>query len=107
MLFRSRKIALPDSWEAFPSFAIQRHHLDTHRHVNNCQYVRMAEDYFPEGCKVRKLRVEYKKQALLGDTFFPLVYKEEEKTMVIFNASEAAPGKRPDPFAVVEAQFQA
>ena len=106
MDYKPRKIALPDEWEAYPSFAIQRHHLDTHRHVNNCQYVRMAEDYLPEGCKVRGLRVEYKKQALLGDVFYPLIHKEDGETMVIFNTCDIKPGEKPVPYAVVEARYE-
>lgn len=103
MEYKPRKIALPAEWEPFPSFSIQRHHLDTHHHVNNCQYVRMAEDYLPEGCKIRSLRVEYKKQALLGYVFYPLICQSENGTMVIFNTAEAKPGDKLDPYAVVEA----
>ena len=38
MDYAPRKIALPEGMEAQESFAIQKHHLDTHHHVNNCQY---------------------------------------------------------------------
>lgn len=60
-------------------FAIQKHHLDTHHHVNNCQYIRMAADYLPEGFVIRQMRAEYKKQALLGDIFYPSVKQETGK----------------------------
>ena len=38
--------------------------LDTNYHVNNCQYVCMAEDYLPEQFYLQC--AEYKKQARLG-----------------------------------------
>ena len=28
-------------------FPVQKHHLDTNHHVNNCQYIQMAMDYLP------------------------------------------------------------
>lgn len=45
MDYAPRKIALPADMEKEEPFAIQKHHLDTHHHVNNCQYIRMAADY--------------------------------------------------------------
>ena len=77
-------------------FAIQKHHLDTHHHVNNCQYIRMAADYLPEGFVVRQMRAEYKKQALLGDVFYPSVKLETGKVTVAFST------KSGEPYAVVE-----
>lgn len=56
MDYAPRKIALPEGMEAQESFAIQKHHLDTHHHVNNCQYIRMGADYLPEGFEIRQMR---------------------------------------------------
>ena len=44
---------------------MQKHHLDTNHHVNNCQYICMAEDFLPEDFKVYQMRAEYKMQAKL------------------------------------------
>ena len=60
MDYAPRKIALPEGMEAQEPFAIQKHHLDTHHHVNNCQYIRMGADYLPEGFEIRQMRAEYK-----------------------------------------------
>ncbi len=79
MDYAPRKIALPEGMEAQEPFAIQKHHLDTHHHVNNCQYIRMGADYLPEGFEIRQMRAEYKKQALLGDVFYPAVKLEMGK----------------------------
>ena len=70
-----RKIRLPEEMPEQTPFVIQEHHLDTNRHVNNAQYVRMAMRYLPAGFETRRLRVEFKKQALLGDTIVPRAAK--------------------------------
>ena len=101
--FAPRKIALPSvaaGWEALPPFEIQRHHLDTHRHVNNCQYVRMAQDILAQDVPVRELRVEYKHQALLGDTFYPFLNHQDGKAYIVFNKEETETPS--DAYAVIE-----
>ena len=54
---------------------VQEYHLDTNHHVNNGQYVRMATAYLPETFAIRELRVEYRSQAMLGDTIRPVRYE--------------------------------
>lgn len=48
-------------------FHIMRQHLDTNQHVNNAQYVDFATQYLPNGRLVRNMKVQYRKQAFLGD----------------------------------------
>mgnify|MGYP000004803716 FL=1 len=96
MEYAPRKITLPDEMTKEKPFAIQKHHLDTHHHVNNCQYIRMAADYLPEGFVIHQMRAEYKKQALLGDVFHPGVKKEEGKVVVSLSNESG------EPYAVVE-----
>ena len=67
MAYAPRKIKLPDDMTSQESFTVQKHHLDTNHHVNNCQYICMAEDFLPEDFKVYQMRAEYKMQAKLGD----------------------------------------
>lgn len=96
MEYAPRKITLPEEMTKEEPFAIQKHHLDTHHHVNNCQYIRMAADYLPEGFVIGQMRAEYKKQALLGDVFYPGVKKEEGKVVVSLSNESG------EPYAVVE-----
>ena len=91
-----RKITLPENMVKEEPFAIQKHHLDTQHHVNNCQYIRMAADYLPEGFAIHQMRAEYKRQALLGDVFYPAVKVEEKNVIVALSAED---GK---PYAIVE-----
>lgn len=79
----SRKIALPEGifvqCEAFP---IRKSHIDTNSHVNNCEYLRIAVDFIPEAfdeTKIRQVRVEYKKPAVLGDILYPrYIFRQDE-----------------------------
>ena len=80
--FEGRKIKLIEGAKGFPSIMIQRHHLDTHRHVNNGQYVQMALDILPEELEIKTLRVEYKKPAVLGDEIFPKLAEDSQRMVV-------------------------
>ena len=66
-------------WRKKPSFPVRKYHIDTNEHVNNCQYVQMALEVLPEETRVRQIRVEYKKSAVLGDVIFPKVAREENR----------------------------
>lgn len=104
MDYASRKIALPEKMDELLPFTIQSHHLDTHHHVNNCQYVRMAIDCLPEDFGViGKLRVEYKKQALLGDVFYPSIGRMQDKTYIAFFPDKPQENlRKEEPYAIVE-----
>ena len=99
MDYAPRKIPLPSDWTLEQPVPISRHYLDTHSHVNNCQYVRIAMDYLPAGFQVRELRAEYKKQAVEGDVFYPLISEEDGKICIAFN-SEAS-RETLDPYAIL------
>lgn len=90
MEYASRKIALPKEFITKEPFLIQKHHLDTNHHVNNCQYISMAADYLPEGFCIHEMRAEYKKQVFLGELLYPDVSVEEgQVTVVLRNAEQA------------------
>lgn len=77
-----RKIKIPKDSVQRESFVVCKHHLDTNKHVNNGQYISMAEDYLPTGFYTGKLCVEYRQQAKLHDVIVPKVYKEENQVTV-------------------------
>ena len=96
MDYAPRKILLPEETQPQESFTVQKHHLDTNHHVNNCQYVQMAMDYLPEDFCIHQMRAEYKKQALLGDVFYPAVKLEMGKVTVALSTENG------EPYAIVE-----
>lgn len=92
----SRKIELPSEMEELPSFPVRRYHIDTNEHVNNCQYVQMAQEVLDREFPVKRVRAEYKKSAVYKDIIVPKVAVTPERTVVEL-CDEA--GK---PYAVVE-----
>ena len=68
--------------ELYGTFPVRKYHIDTNEHVNNCQYVQMAQEALKEPMDVRKLRVEYKKSAVYGDIIYPRTAYEEDRAVV-------------------------
>lgn len=77
MTYDSRKIRIParEGREHSPVI-VREYHLDTNRHMNNGQYVRIAAGFLPPEREVDILRIEYRKQAVLGDRIIPVVYAQ-------------------------------
>ncbi len=63
----SRKIKVPEGATEVDTFPVHKYHIDTNAHVNNSKYIELACEALPEDFEVKKLRVEYKKAAVLGD----------------------------------------
>lgn len=91
-----RKIALPEDMKVLPSFHVQRYHIDTNEHVNNCQYVQMALEACKEEIRAGELRVEYKKSAVYKDEIIPKKGTCGDRTVVELCSLEG------NPYAVVE-----
>lgn len=83
-----RKIAVPDHCLAGEAIVVARHHIDTNHHVNNAQYVDMARESIPAGLKIREIRADYKKAAVLGDVIIPYVSEEPEHVWTVSLNSE-------------------
>lgn len=96
MEYASRKVPMPEAGDEKESFVVQLEHLDTNHHVNNGQYIQMAQKYVPVDFQIRQMRAEYKKSAHLGDTICPVI-SQENGTYTIGLCNEQ---KRP--YAVVE-----
>lgn len=82
MEYAPRKITLPEcpqspdsavTVSAYPPITVTKMLLDTNNHVNNGQYVRLAESCLPEGFFIRSMRAEYRRAAVLGDIICPLL----------------------------------
>ncbi len=60
-----------------------RNYLDTNRHVNNGQYVRMAVNVLPVGySEVSELRAEFRLAAKMGDTLYIRTARDDEHFML-------------------------
>lgn len=96
MEYAPRKIALPKESCPGESFPVMRYQIDTNEHVNNCQYIQMAVEALPECERAERIRVEYKKSAVLGDRIYPSIAREETRKVAVLGDGA---GK---PYAVVE-----
>ena len=67
MEYEPRKIKVLKDMEAREPFLVKRSNIDTNHHVNNGQYIMMAQDYLPEDFEVKQIRAEYKTSAVYGD----------------------------------------
>lgn len=93
---KGRKITVAEDLAPQDPVRIGRSFIDTNHHVNNAKYVRMAEEYLPEGFQTAQLRAEYKKPAVLGDVVYPKAGMSERRAVVSLEDGE---GK---PYAVIE-----
>ena len=98
MKYSPRKIPVPKTGgETMEEITVRFHHLDTNRHMNNAQYVHFAAMYLPADAEVGELRVEYRKQAMLGEQITPVLYRTADDILLVsLNAADQRP------YAVVE-----
>lgn len=96
MEYAPRKITLPKETSKLEPFVVRKYHIDTNKHVNNCQYVQMALEVLDEKIHVRQMRAEYKKSAVYKDVIVPRIAREEERTVIeLCDTNEK-------PYAIVE-----
>lgn len=91
-----RKVDCRGQYEIKEGFRIHSHQIDSNGHTNNSQYVVMSSDVLPEDFDYRRIRVEYAREAVLGDLVIPRLFRENGRCAVDL-VSEG--GKR---FAAVE-----
>lgn len=80
MDYAPRKIDLPPMNLSAQPVPVSLSMLDTNHHVNNGQYILVAKmimDSVKKDAGVRQIRAEYKRQALMGDIFYPKVGEKE------------------------------
>lgn len=86
MTYSDRKVEIPQGDDISVShkeaIVVGPHHLDSNKHVNNGQYVKIALEaaMFEESFK--SLRIDYRKQAVLGDVIVPIVYTKDKTVTV-------------------------
>ena len=89
MTYSSRKVLIPEGDDVSVTekdpVEIRTYHLDSNHHMNNGQYVKLAMSDLPAG-KISSLRIDYRRQAMLGDIIYPVVYeKGNEKVVALYD----------------------
>lgn len=100
MDYAPRKIAILGEGVEQEPFPVRKYQIDSNRHVNNVEYVKMALEFVDAPGQIRELRVEYKKAAHFGDLIVPVVYGGDGKTQVQLKDTEGGL------FAMVEFSFE-
>ena len=96
MDYKKGKILVPENMDKSDPFPVLPSYIDSNHHVNNGQYVKLAENYLPEHFHPTKIRVEYRNAAKIGDIIYPLVHTTDTVcTISLTDADEK-------PFAVME-----
>ncbi len=96
MEYAPRKIVVPDNLTALEGFSVIRSNIDTNNHVNNGQYIKMAEEFLPSGFRIKQMRAEYRMSAVLGDIIVPMVNNDKDTYTVVLASMD---GK---PFTIIE-----
>lgn len=74
MDYAPRKIAILGEGVDREPFPVRKYQIDSNKHVNNVEYVKMALEFVDCPDDIKELRVEYKKAAHFGDLVAPVVY---------------------------------
>lgn len=79
-----------DADDALSGIKVGRSFIDSNNHVNNGRYVMEGLDLIEQD-DIRKLRVDYRKAAMLGDVIYPAIYKNEDVTQIVLNDADNNP----------------
>ena len=81
MNYMDRKVKVPEGVQGIPKeqVPVRKYFIDSNGHVNNGKYIACAEEYIPDGFKVERIRAEYKRATKYGDTFYPVVYRQDDE----------------------------
>lgn len=95
MTYSSRKVAIPEGdnvcIENCTPIKIEQHHLDSNHHVNNGQYVKIAMSAMGDIDRISAVRVDYRKQAVLGSVIYPVVYTCGDRIVTALLDEEGKP----------------
>lgn len=91
-----RHVRVPDVCDPCAPIVVRRDQIDTNEHVNNCQYVQMALEQLECETAPTQTRVDYKHAAVLGDTIYPALAREDSRVVVSLNTDDGRP------YAVIE-----
>jgi len=86
-----RKIKYEGIGEAEKPVVVPGFFIDTNEHMNNGKYIMVAEEYLPEDFCVERVRAEYRNAAVLGDTLYPVVYRQEHCITVTLSDENEKP----------------
>lgn len=85
-----RKIIALKEGSKLPDIEVSNYMLDTNKHVNNTQYIKLSMSLLPGDFEFNCFRAEYKKQAHLGDVFYPVISELENGFQIRFKDKDGS-----------------
>lgn len=86
MEYTERRIIVPQgNFIEIPDVAVMPHDIDYNHHVNNAEYLRIALDLIPKEFIIRRIRIEYKIPAKLGDRLKPAILHNGNDIFVVLS----------------------
>lgn len=85
------KLVIPQEMCAREPITVPEYFIDSNRHMNNEKYVMIAHEFLPKDFQIREFRVEYKKEAKLGDLIYPSVHIAGEEATVLLSDENGRP----------------
>lgn len=83
MNYASRKIIVSgEGIRQKPIFALKSH-MDTNHHMNNSQYIKIAQEYLPYGTGVSQIRVDYRRPVGASVSMIPVIYEFDDTYTVM------------------------
>lgn len=64
------------------AFRVPRYFIDTNNHMNNARYVQLAEEWLPQNFVAARIRAEYRKSAIYGESMYVSVQQQRNGYMV-------------------------
>ncbi len=94
-----RKIRVPaEGGIPMEPYTVTEDRIDANHHVNNGQYVQIALSLLSKGLqenltadRVRQIRAEYKKAAVLGDVIHPVIFRNEDTFLAALKDEKGFP----------------
>ncbi len=80
----ARKITLSEEKEMQTPIPVVSSYIDTNGHMNNADYVRVAEELIPEDAAFTQMEIVYHKEAMRGDMLVPYLHREKDGVSVSF-----------------------
>lgn len=88
MEYLPRKIKLQGDGQILERFKVRKCNIDTNNHVNNSQYIQMAEEYVPNDKLIKRMRAEYKSAAVYGDVIVPKISVIDNRYIIQLSSVE-------------------
>lgn len=93
---KKKRIRLVPGMDKLETIPVLPSYIDTNHHMNNGQYVKLAQNYLPLNFHPVHIQVDYVNAAKKGDILYPMTYISDSSCIIAFtNVDEK-------PYAVME-----